>query len=153
MITLAVLALPLFAEEPKKPAPPPADSPLVAAAKRANRLGKKPTSKIVITDATLKSSGANAHVTTTEKLGSVTVPPPPPPPVEVVLAQQAAERRKAQAEAEAKKQKAAEQRKAMIRAASEANEEEFPDDVDPALAEKALRDVHQEPPPGEKPPR
>jgi hypothetical protein len=153
MIALAVLALPLFAEEPKKPAQPVPDSPLVAAAKRANRLGRKPASKIVITNATLESSGANAHVTTTEKLGSVTLPPPPPPPVEVVLAQQAAERRKIAAEAEAKKQKTAEQRKAIIRAASQANEEEFPDDVDPALAEKALQDAHQQPPPGEKPPR
>jgi hypothetical protein len=54
------------------------DSPLVAAAKRANRLGKKPTN--VITNATLKSSGANAHVTTTEKQSVFQMPLPLEPP-------------------------------------------------------------------------
>jgi hypothetical protein len=40
------------------------DSPLVAAAKKANRSGKKST--IVITNETLSQIGASAHVTTTK---------------------------------------------------------------------------------------
>lgn len=91
-----VLALPLLAEEKKTTtsdttaatttaatstaAAPQAqpDSPLVAAAKRANRLGKKPTN--VITNATLKTSGATAHVTTTEKQSAIQMPKPLEPP-------------------------------------------------------------------------
>lgn len=151
--TITMLAVPLFADEPKKAAEPVQDSPLVAAAKRANRRGRKPASKVVITDETLKSSGANAHVTTTEKLGSVALPPPSPPPLDVVLANEAAERRRLEAAALAKKQKAEEQRKSAMRSAAEATEELYGEDVDPALAETAARDAHKETPPGEKPPR
>ena len=90
-----VLALPLLAEDKKATsadaeaektttatttAAPEAqhDSPLVAAAKRANRLGKKPTN--VITNATLKTSGAGAHVTTTETQTAIRMPKPLEPP-------------------------------------------------------------------------
>ena len=88
-----VLALPILADEKKttttdttaasttaatssaaaQPQAQP-DSPLVAAAKRANRLGKKPTN--VITNATLKTSGTTAHVTTTEKQSAIQMPKP-----------------------------------------------------------------------------
>ncbi len=85
-------ALPLLADEPKsepKPAAEPqatatttapettpvvatdtaatTDSPLVAAAKRANRRGRKGSATVVITNETLSQTGANAHITTTEK--------------------------------------------------------------------------------------
>jgi hypothetical protein len=95
-----VLALPILASavadeknpktEEKKPEQPAAtttaaavpqaqpDSPLVAAAKRANRLGKKPAN--VITNATLKTSGTNAHVTTTDKQAIFQMPVPLEPP-------------------------------------------------------------------------
>ncbi|HKO56377.1 MAG TPA: hypothetical protein VJ276_10900 [Thermoanaerobaculia bacterium] len=66
------IALPLAAAEAtSQDAPKPAvqDSPLVAAAKRANRLGKKPA--FVITNETLRTM-TNAHLTT-----SSTVPPLP----------------------------------------------------------------------------
>src|SRR5688572_23601998 len=58
-------------------APPPtagaAESPLVAAARRTNRLGKTP--QILITDQTLKSSGQGAHVTTTKKQEEIVISP------------------------------------------------------------------------------
>lgn len=103
MLTVAIaaaLALPLFAGEKtpevtiSQPPPPSADSPLVAAAKRAQRLGKKPA--FVITNATLVTSGSHAHVTTSAtapkplnlpaaatadpRAEGFTVPPPPAPP-------------------------------------------------------------------------
>lgn len=145
-------ALPLFAQEPKNdpksepkksadanktaaaataaPAETPAtataatpggDSPLVAAARRANRRNRK-ASATVITNETLTQSGANAHVTTTEKQHQIRLPPPPEPSrptPEMVHAQSAAkgatqqqrvagERAKAQAEEDQKRaQKAA----------------------------------------------
>jgi hypothetical protein len=96
----ACLAFPLLAEEPKKaetksetktaakivspapatPAPAPAvvDSPMVAAAKRANRLGKKPVSN-VITNETLEQM-RGGHITTTETQRGIAIPPPPPAP-------------------------------------------------------------------------
>jgi hypothetical protein len=56
LIVIAVLTLPSFAQ----------DSPLVAAAKRTKQAtAKKPA--VVITNATLKQSGAGAHITTTRK--------------------------------------------------------------------------------------
>ena len=57
LLFLAAATAALAQEQPVQ------DSPLVAAAKRSNRLGKKPA--MVITNETLKSSGAKAHVTTT----------------------------------------------------------------------------------------
>ena len=79
----AAIALPLLAEEPAKttaaktadakpkaaatstaaPAPQQPESPLVAAARRANRLGKKPAN--VITNDNLVKAGSSGHVTTT----------------------------------------------------------------------------------------
>jgi len=155
-LTLA-LALPLLAEEAKKaeetPKPQPAaqaDSPLVAAAKRANRLGKKSTSK-VITNQTVKESGANAHVTTTSKqtsLDAVIKQDPPAPTPEMVAAKKIAERQKLEAEEAAKKREADQKRTQKVKGAAEQFEEEYPDDVDPAQAEKAMRDASapQKPP-------
>jgi len=118
VLCLAVaLALPLGAEEkaPKpKPAPAPAapqaqpDSPLVAAAKRANRLGRKPAAT-VITNETLKQSGAGAHVTTTTAQRPLDLPPnlPAPRPTPEMQADAAkAVREKAIAEQAAKQKKA-----------------------------------------------
>jgi hypothetical protein len=158
VLTLA-LALPLLAEEAKKseetPKTAPADSPLVAAAKRSNRLGKKPSSK-VITNQTLKTSGANAHVTTTSSqtsLEPMLKRPAAKPTPEMIAAEQAAQRRKAEAEAAAKKQEAQQKQAHQVRAAAENVEEEYPDDVDPAQAEKQMRDANAPPPADKKPPR
>ena len=85
MLAVALVALPLLAEEAaKKPVPAPApaaqeESPLVAAARRSNRLGKKPGSK-VITNATLaKANAGTARITTTENTGTLNLPAPLPP--------------------------------------------------------------------------
>ena len=164
-LTLALLALPLLAEEAKKsetakpkaaqtpaaaaqPAQP--DSPLVAAAKRANRLGKKPASK-VITNETLKSSGTNAHVTTTQQQTAIATAQQPSQ--ETFGVQKTDEQRKAAEKAAEAKQKAAEQHTEKIRSAAERNEEAYPDDTDPAQAEKQMRDAYGEPAKDQKPPR
>jgi hypothetical protein len=104
----ALIALPLLAEETKKSEAPktvkPADSPLVAAAKRSNRLGKKPASKVVITDATLKTAGENAHITSPAEQHNLNMPAEPVRPTpEMVAAEKAAAKRKADEEAAAKK--------------------------------------------------
>jgi hypothetical protein len=62
MLFAILIAVPAFAAE--QPAATQ-DSPLVAAAKRAKRSAKKPGT--VITNATLKQTGADAHITTTRK--------------------------------------------------------------------------------------
>ena len=59
------------------------------------------------------------------------------------MAKKKAEERKLATEIAAAKQKAEEQKLRRMAAASEAAEEEYPDDVDPAQAEKALRDAHE----------
>ena len=60
LILSVLMALPASAQEQA----PVQDSPLVAAAKRAKATQKR---AIVITNETLKQSGADAHVTTTRK--------------------------------------------------------------------------------------
>jgi hypothetical protein len=81
-LTLAMLfaaAVPLFAAEPKPVANPtqptaPVESPLVAAARRANRLGKKPA--YVITNDNLVTKGG--HFTTTDQQIPFVTPLYPP---------------------------------------------------------------------------
>lgn len=99
LFTLAVAALvaaPLFADDPKQPAPattaPPAqtvqtepitlggtaatqDSPLVAAAKKSKKNNAK--KKVVITNATLNKDASKSHVTTTKELKPIEMPAPP----------------------------------------------------------------------------
>ena len=60
LILIVLIALPALAQEQA----PVQDSPLVAAAKRSKAAKKR---AIVITNETLKQSGADAHVTTTKK--------------------------------------------------------------------------------------
>ncbi|HXG58434.1 MAG TPA: hypothetical protein VNL91_05390 [Thermoanaerobaculia bacterium] len=125
-VTLLLSAtLPLVAAEPQKeaaqgsaqepktdvaqlsPAPEKAiESPLVAAARRANRLGKKPA--FVITNATVaQSAAADAHVTTTTTSRSVQVPPPAPSREAQMAANQALDRKAVErAAAEKKKEEA-----------------------------------------------
>ncbi|HVE72064.1 MAG TPA: hypothetical protein VNI54_11910 [Thermoanaerobaculia bacterium] len=125
------------------------DSPMVAAAKRANRKGKKPTN--VITNETLAKSGGNAHVTTTAKQAPFVAPKPyvapSPTPEMVALKARDAEKRRAAAEASAQA-KASERHQARSEAAAAAAEEGLYDDVDvdPAQAEKTQQDTSQKPP-------
>lgn len=152
---ILVLALPVLAEDPKavQPAadtattttatttaaaaeaqPVQTDSPLVAAAKRANRLGKKKPAN-VITNATLKSSGTNAHVTTTERQAIFQMPqalePPRDTPEMAAAKAQAAQRAKAAEQAEADKKVKEEQAK-KDQTASAAREEGYDGSQDDA---------------------
>lgn len=163
-VTMALIALPLIADEAKKseskPAAAPAaqvqDSPLVAAAKRSKRLGKAPAN--VITNETLKQTGANAHVTTTEKEVPVYMPPEPTPSPEQAarrnqrLEREAAENVKAQREEQAKKAAAARERQAAAAAAA-AESGYFNDGLDPAQAEDAANEAGDGKKKEEKPPQ
>lgn len=146
MLTLALLALPVLADEPKKTEPAPQDSPLVAASKRSNRLGKKKPANVITND-TVKKSGATAHVTTTTNPAKLPAPPPAKP-AQTVHAPKVTDQPKPAATPEDNK-KTEEERQRRLAMAAEAVEDEHPDDVDPAQAEKELRDAQAE----QKPPR
>ena len=144
----ASLALPLFADEPKKseetkaaaqpapeaaqPATAPAvpaqeDSPLVQAMKRANRRGRKPS--IVITNETLKSSKGGHMSSSTSAQPPLNVPPPEVTPAEVeakkVEAAKELEAKRIRQEAtEAKLKKDAEEKKLRAARAAESAESE-----------------------------
>ncbi len=109
---LALAAVPVFADEPAKktetdvarphtisaaPASP-ADSPLVAAARRTNR-AKKSAHKI--TNANVGKSGKNAHITTTAVQEPIFMPAPLPPSAPTADMKHAAAREKARKAAEA----------------------------------------------------
>jgi hypothetical protein len=88
------------------------DSPLVAAAKRANRLGRKSKSDVITNDS-VKSSGGTAHVTTSSAPSAMHAPKPMEPArptPEMVAAEEAAKLRKKLAE-ETLQQKAAREEK------------------------------------------
>ncbi|HYI13729.1 MAG TPA: hypothetical protein VEK57_32120 [Thermoanaerobaculia bacterium] len=158
----AILTFPLLAEEPKKadekaaqpatdtaaPAPAaPGDSAMVQAAKRANRLGRKGTSKIVITNASLK--GSKGHVTTTTTQYPVNVPEPVAGPEEKLAkekASRAADEKRLRSTGTEKEQKAATDREKRLAAAAEAAEDAGYDmeDVDPSQAEQTASE--QKPP-------
>lgn len=118
------------AAEPQAAQP---DSPLVAAAKRANRLGKKPGN--VITNATLKSSGTNAHVTTTDKQAIFQMPRPLEPPrdtPEMVAAKAQQDQRAKAAEQAEKDRKAKEEQERKVQEAASAAEEGYDGSQDDA---------------------
>ena len=144
------LALPIFADEPKKEAKPQAeqqadaplatDSKLVRASKLANRKnGRK--SSILITNETLRSS--KGHITTTAAQAPLNVPEPKPGPEQELAAKQAKraadKKRIEDARAEAAR-KAAEHRSNLRRDGAEQAEEgvyESDSNDDPAAAERA----------------
>lgn len=132
------------------PAPAEGDSPLVAAARRANRLGKKPTN--LITNETLKQVGGNAHVTTTTNTKAIQMPKPalpphPTPEMEVAVARQREQRLADEAAAAARKL-AAEREKEQARTAAAAEEGYYEElDHDPARAEQAQQEANQPKPP------
>lgn len=162
-LTLAA-ALPLFADEAKtteskektaktatsdqtaKPAETPAaeQSPLVAAAKRSNRLGKKSSTKVITND-TLKTSGGSAHVTTSDKVVPLPTPPndAPRPTPDMIADAKKAEQKKRDDEAAAKAKIAEDERQRRIEAMAGLAEEQHPDDVDAAEAEQALQEAHE----------
>lgn len=156
----AAVVLPLLAEDtaqkPAAQAQAPAatqqqDSPLVAAARRANRLGKKPAN--VITNANLaKASGA--RVTTTKRQAPLNVPAPkitePRPTPEMAHAAKLEQQRKDAAAAEAKRKQAAadyEQRLAAAAARAEEGMHDELEDPDGGEGERDLQKVQSEKPP------
>lgn len=128
----------------------PNDSPLVAAAKRARRRNRKPSSE-VITNETLKTS--KGHITTTKSQHPVNVPVPKLTPEEQRLQEKkelAAHEAKLRTigDAEKKKEEEAKQRKRA--AAAHAAEEGMHDNLedDPAMLEAAAEEAGQQ----QKPP-
>ncbi len=134
---VVALAFPLVAEEPKQqqqPAPAqPAvqqaqpDSPLVAAAKRSKRLGKKPVAPVITND-TLKRAGGSAHITTTSTPQGMAMPPvlpAPHPTPEMEAAAARAAREKALAQQAAKQKTAAEEQRMKAEQAAAAVEEGY----------------------------
>lgn len=148
MLALAA-SLPLIADEPQKtetatPAQtttaasaPVADSPLVAAAKRAKR-GKKST--IVITEATLKQSGSGGHVTTTTNaMAPLVVPKEPLRPTPEMIARKNEEGRlQAEAAKAARAKKVEDAKKERVEATKYSDEQDGFDDeqVDPTLRDR-----------------
>ncbi len=131
--------------EPLVPAQPVTaqDSPFVAAAKRANRLGKKPTN--VITNETLAQYGRNARITTANT-PAANLPPLPPaasPTPEMKAAAKAAEQRKKAEERAAKARKAAEERQQTLATKAAGAEEGLYDleEEDPAMNEQEASDA------------
>ena len=160
LVVTALLALPLSAEEkttaaaaPAKPAAAPQqqDSPLVAAAKRAKRLGRKPSN--VITNETLKQSGAGAHITTTATQRGFQ-PPPALEPVRPTPEMEAAARRIAHEkelaeQARLRKKEAEARERGLARASEGAEDEYYSEGEDPARAERAADEAAA----GQKPPQ
>lgn len=140
-----VVATPLFAADPKAISNPtqqvqPGDSPLVAAAKRTHRLGKKPTN--VITNENLVTSGG--HFTTTTQQAPITQLPP------LAGIQTAAPQHSAQATETEKQKKAEEERQRVVKQLRMQYEgETLNPDVDPAAVEHQMQQVAQ---PGDKKP-
>jgi len=146
-----LLALPLVAAEQKNwdpPQPKQQDSVLVAAAKAANRLGKKPT--FVITNDTLKTM-SSAHLTTTQNTHTPAVPKPEPT-VDMV-AREKAQKERTYAEAQAApKRKAQQEEQIRLQRENSNHEDSMGFDGDPAAVERRLEEQksgqpQQAPPP------
>lgn len=168
--TATLLALPALAQEKTTTAETPApaatgtvlggapvatstsaDSPLVAASKRANRKGKKPTN--VITNETVKKP-SKAHVTTTTvQPPKIKAEPPKPLPTEeqLIRERQAREYDAKQAAAAAEKKKQEDEaRQRRLAAAADAAESDY---VDPAYAEAVAREAKEAAEKDKKPPQ
>lgn len=128
-----------------------ADSPLVAAAKRSNRKGRKPAAP-VITNEMLNKSGEGAHITTTQSQKPFVAPKPlapPRPTPEMIHAEQVREEQKRLAAETDTRRKAEAARKKAAAAAAASSEEGLYDDTDadPAQSERAESEANQQKPP------
>lgn len=133
----ALLAAATLVAATEKPAVPQTtttapDSPLVAAAKKSNRPGKK---RIVITDETVKTS--TGHLSTTKFQNDFHVQEPRKP-IEVVLAETKARERERAGEREKRAKEAAAAKQKQIARAVAASEDEGPYQDDPAAAEHRM---------------
>ncbi|GEM_PF-2312141 len=154
-VTAAVIATPLVAATTSKPistttdAAPAADSPLVAAAKKAGRLGKKPTN--VITNESLAKSGG--HVTTTQQQPAIAPSyTAPSQPVGQQAAAPAAPAHTAPANAAKEKQNEQQRQKTMQQVAAQYEGDAADVDHDPAQQEQQMKTLQAPPAPGDKKP-
>jgi len=157
----AILAvtIPLWAGEQKEtaapaPAPQQQDSPLVAAAKRAGRLNKKPT--FVITNETLaQMNGGRLSVSNTPQR-PIVLPaplPPLPPTSEMAAAEKAAKESATRSKMAAEEKKVHDARMSKAQQKASQYEDESYLDDDPAAAEHALEKMTQTPSETKKPPQ
>lgn len=140
--------------EPKPAATAPAgqaDSPLVAAAKRANRKGRKPAATVITNDM-LNKSGAGAHITTTQVqkpfVATKALAPLRPTPEMIHAENVREEQKQVAAEAEARRDAETARKKAAAAAAASSEEGLYDDtDADPAQAERTESETAQQKPP------
>jgi len=148
-VTATVFALPLFAATNPKPistpdTAPATDSPLVAAAKKSGRLGKKPSN--VITNDTLAKTGG--HVTTTQEQKPITTPI-----YQAVPMQTQTQTPQAQAPAAVPATAAKDKKKETMKQVAAQYEGDSADmDHDPAQQEQQMKTMQQAPAPGDKKP-
>jgi hypothetical protein len=139
---LVVVAVPLFAADPK-PVPNPvqqpvqADSPLVAAAKRANRLGKKPA--FVITNETLVTAGG--HFTTTVQ--QAPIHPLPPISTDVITTPRPAGAPNAGVEQEKQRAAERERQKVVKQLQMQYDGDTLNEDLDPAQMEHQMQQLQK----------
>ena len=142
LLFVATFAAAADAPAPLAAQPPsPTDSPLVRAAKKANRLGHKPG--FVITNENMHTLTAPARISTTDHVPNApTVSAPLVQPPEVI-AREKAEGAKVQADAAAAVAKAKEdaRRQKMERVAAEAEGAEAIYVEDPAASEQTMREA------------
>ncbi|HEY4641467.1 MAG TPA: hypothetical protein VII75_09005 [Thermoanaerobaculia bacterium] len=141
-----MIAAPLFAADPKpvsnptQQPPAQADSPLVAAAKRTNRLGKKPG--YVITNDNLVTTGG--HFTTTAQQVPLTTPLPSS---NAAVNPQLQQQQQAAAAAEQAKQKKAEEDRRRLKGETRAqHEDDLYENEDPAALEHRMQQMQTKQP-------
>ena len=124
-----------------------ADSPMVAAAKRANRKGRKPAAPVITND-TLNKSGAGVHVSTTAQQKPFVLPKEPPVPTMDMMARQIreAEQRRVAAQAAAEKKAATEKQQSIEAAAAAAEEGLYHDEEYAAQEAQKKQEENKKPP-------
>ncbi len=154
-VTAAVIATPLLAATNPKPISAPetptvSDSPLVAAAKKAGRLGKKPAN--VITNESLAKSGG--HVTTTTQQTPISTPIYSSAPQQTTQTTAAPTTASSTPSYAPKPKQTEEQRQQVVKQVSQQYEGDSTDmDQDPARQEGQMKATQTPPPaPGDKKP-
>jgi len=146
---ICLMAAPLFAADPKpvsNPTQQPAqgDSPLVAAAKRSGRLGKKPA--FVITNENLVTTGG--HITTTSSQDNLHINAYPPSTIPTTNPQQQTHAMTEQAKA----RKTEEERQKVVKQLQMQYEgESLNADQDPARMEHQMQQLQVQQPETKKP--
>ena len=135
-VTIPVWAADQSANKPADPATGQADSPLVAAAKRTNRLNKKPA--FVITNETLAQMNGG-RITTTSAQQPIAAPGKTAEPTpEMAAAEKSAKAREEAERVAAQAKRLHDQRMAKVQQRASQYEEDSLFDTDPAAAEHAM---------------